>query len=131
MRKAKRLLNILGIVLGGWLLLSLLKVPAQDGPRGCRCIHSLYQSSNSLLGRTLSRQELDERLSRLHLNFEGLNRYTANVDYQSSTNWQVTLIPEKKRAYTETHPLWFRILFLEFDKTTYPEIIISCPTRRE
>ncbi|MEI7901201.1 MAG: hypothetical protein WCK89_13190 [bacterium] len=127
--RRKRILSVVGCFFLGWFVLVMLAVPPQDGDRGRLLVKMLNKDARHLEGEVLSREELDAAIRRLPLEFGEINIYRPTVQYTSPSEWQVTLVPDKRRAFCNPSPPLCRVLFLECSRMTYPDITIESNKR--
>ena len=119
----KRLGKALLLVFGIWLVFVLV-CPSRPSARGRAIVAAVRNEAHQIQGRELARSELDSEVAKLKLNWS-LNRFAPETRFVSPTNWSVTLVPEKRKTYVNSHSLPYRILFLEFARMEYPDITFT------
>ena len=104
-----------------WYLLVLTIVPRIPGAKGQAAINMVKNQAMAIEEKQFSRDELAVALSDMRLDF-GLNRWIPTTTYPNATNWHVTLVPEKKKAFADAASWAYRFIFLEFHRMEYPNI---------
>jgi hypothetical protein len=122
--RAKMTVKACAVVVGLWVLVVLFIIPGMPSARGHAIIAAVRNQAHQIEGRELNREELANALGAMKLDF-GLNRFQPQVTFAAPTNWNVVLVPDNRSTFTDVHTWPFRLFFLDFSRTQYPDILIS------
>jgi len=120
----RRTIKTIAAVIGLWVLAVLFVIPGMPSARARAIISAVQNQARQIEGRETERDDLIHAIDGMKLDY-GLNRFTSHMAFQAPTNWTVTLVPEKRRTFTDDHSWLYRVLFLDFSRTEYPDIVIT------
>ena len=84
-----------------WLVIVFI-APSGYGARGHAIVAAIRNQAHQNDGKQFSREELTIVMSKMKLDYS-LIRYIPRVNYTSSSDWHVTLAPEKRKAFVNLH----------------------------
>ena len=120
----RKTIKAIAAVVGLWVLAVLFVIPGMPSARAHAIIAAVQNQARQIEGLDTERDDLTHAIAQMKLDF-GLNRFTPHMEFQAPTNWTVTLVPEKRRTFTDDHSWLYRVLFLDFSRTEYPDIGVT------
>jgi hypothetical protein len=116
-----KVIKIACIVCIAWVVLAVI-LPCGGG-QGLARLASLRSQAKEMQGRLLNESELRDQVGGLHLDFR-TTRYVPAIHFNDHSQWVVKLTPDKRRAFINSMPLWYRFMVMDFRKMDYPDIEI-------